>query len=131
MGKSRAMTALLALLVLSLMMLLLLYSLSYIPLFTISSIKVYGAEEISDALSDEIASLHGKNRFSVDLGKTEKSIEAYSQIKSAAVNWVFPDEIDVYITETGQRSLLYDGTSSYLVEDGVITKVSEKEEAFL
>ncbi|MDY4798673.1 MAG: hypothetical protein SO157_04955, partial [Bullifex sp.] len=64
MGKSRAMSALITLLVLSLLMLLLMYSLSYIPLFTITSIRVYGAEAISDALSDEISSMYGSNRFS-------------------------------------------------------------------
>ncbi len=131
MGKSRAMTALVTLLVLSLLMLLLLYSLSYIPLFCITSIKVYGAESLSDALSAEIASLHGVNRFSIDLGKTEKTIESYSQVKSAALRWVFPSEVDVYITETEQRCLLSDGEAYYLVEDGIINRVADREAAFL
>ena len=131
MGKSRAMSALITLLVLSLLMLLLMYSLSYIPLFTITSIRVYGAEAISDALSDEISSMYGSNRFSVDLGRKERVIESYSQVKSAALKWNFPDEVDVYITETDQKCLLSDGTSCYLIEDGVITRVDKAEEKFL
>lgn len=131
MGKSRAMTALVTLLVLSLLMLLLLYSLSYIPLFTITTIRVYGADAISDALSAEIASMHGVNRFSLDLGRAEASLEAYSQVKEAALKWVFPNEVDVFITETDQRCLLCDGASYYLIEDGVIGRVDEREEAFL
>ncbi len=103
------------------------YSLAYIPLFEISSIRILGVTEVPEDVYQLLSPLYGVNRFTIDKKKIIKQIEASATVDSCAITIAFPAQMSVLITPVAVDSLLFDGTSYYLLKDSSMHKIDEKE----
>ena len=108
MAKSKTMVYIISLILLSIFAIIVLYSLSYIPLFNISAIKMYGVSEVSAPLEKLISSYYNVNRFKIDFSKEEERIKSFCQVEDAIIRWKFPSTIEIHITETQEKCLLFD-----------------------
>ncbi len=118
-------------LVVALAVLIICYSLSYIPYFEISSVKVLGVQEVPEDVYNLLSPLYGVNRFTIDKKKIVKQIEASSTVESCDITISFPAAMTVFITPVEVDSLLFDGSSYYLIKDSIARKIDEKEKQLI
>ena len=131
MAKSKTLFFIIILILLSLLTITILYSLSYISLFNITSIKLYGVSEISSPLEKLISSYYQVNRFRIDFDKEEEKIKEFCQVEDVIIRWRIPSTIEIFITETQERCLLSDENSYYMNKNGKLYQLSSGEADFL
>ncbi len=131
MAKSKTIVYIISLILLSIFAIIVLYSLSYIPLFNISAIKMYGVSEVSAPLEKLISSYYNVNRFKIDFSKEEERIKSFCQVEDAIIRWKFPSTIEIHITETQEKCLLFDENGYYMNKGGRLVELDSDEASFL
>ena len=131
MAKSRTMVMIVVLILLSLFVITVLYSLSFIPLFNISAIKLFGVSDVSKSLENVISSYYSQNRFNLDFDKERARLKAFAEVDDVTLIWSFPSTLEIHISPTPQKCLLSDNNSYYIVSNGKLNRVRDDEVEFL
>lgn len=131
MAKSKTLFFIIILILFSLLTITVLYSLSYISLFNIESIRLYGVSEVSAPLERLITSYYHVNRFKLDFKKEEEKIKAFCQVDDVIIRWRLPSTIEIHITETNEKCLLSDEKNYYMSRAGKLCELSGEEAEFL
>lgn len=107
------------------------YSLSYIPLFNISEIKIEGSEYSSSTLNRKLNPLVGQNRFKIDLSEIEKDLGNISVYENINLKYSFPRTIIAEVESLSTEAMLTDGTSFFVVKNSSLLQVEDEDVPYL
>ncbi len=127
MEKNKGVVLTIVLLIIALVLLVVWASLSYIPLFNISTIEVKGVDNIPLNIEKLLAPYYGVNRFKVDKANLVKELNALSIVDTASVRYKFPSIMIVEVTLFVPEALSTCDNEYFIVKNDSLIKCEKSD----